>query len=76
MFMIYVAIQKQEKMLVYFKKQAQVGALPFDKAFTKILAEYSNYSKVFSMKNIAELLENTKMNKYAIKLEENKQPPF
>ena len=51
-------------------------ALLFDKAFIKILAKYSNYSNVFSAKNIVEFLENTKINKYAIKLEEGKQLSF
>ena len=58
-------------MLMHFKKQAQVGALLFDKAFTKVLVEYSNYSNVFSAENIAELPENTGINKYIIKLEED-----
>ena len=38
--------------------------------------EYSDYSNVFSVENAAELPENTEMNEYAIKLEEDKQPPF
>ena len=63
-------------MPVYSKKQAQDGALLFDKAFTKVSAEYSNYNNVFSAKNAAELLENTKINEYAIELKESKQPPF
>ena len=48
----------------------------FDKAPTKIPVEYSDYSNVFSAKNIAELPENTGINKYIIKLEESKQLPF
>ena len=40
------------------------------------MAEYSNYSNVFSAKNAVELPENTKINERAIKLEEGKQPPF
>ena len=61
---------------MHFKKQASVGALLFDKAPTEVLAEYSNYNNVFSVENVVELLENTRINKYAIKLEEDKQPPF
>ena len=38
--------------------------------------EYSDYSNFFSAENAAELPENTGMNKYAIELEESKQPPF
>ena len=38
--------------------------------------EYSNYSNNFSAENTSELLENTGVNKYAIKLEERMQPLF
>ena len=51
---------------------AQVGALLFDKAATKVPAEYSNYSDVFLAKNAAELLENTGINEHVIKLKEGK----
>ena len=71
-----VAIWEREKMPMHSKKQAQVGALLFDKAPTKVPAEYSDYSNVFSPNNAAELSENTRMNEYAIKLEKGKQPPF
>ena len=63
-------------MPVHSKKQAQVGALLFDKAFTKVPAEYSDYSNVFSTENATELPENTGINEHAIKLEEDKQPLF
>ena len=46
-FVMYMAIWEQEKMLVHSKKQAQVGALLFDKAFIKVPAEYSDYSMFF-----------------------------
>ena len=75
-FVMHIAIWKQEKMLMYSKKQAQVEVLLFDKAFTEVPAKYSDYSNVFSAENIVELPENTEMNKYAIKLEESKQPSF
>ena len=74
--MMHIAIWKQEKMPIYFKKQAQIRALLFDKTFTKISTEYSNYSDIFSAKYIVELPENTRINKHAIKLEEGKQPSF
>ena len=61
---------------MHSKKQAQVGALLFDEALTEIPAEYSDYSNVFSTENAAKLPKNTRMNKHAIKLEEDKQPPF
>ena len=40
-------------MSIYFKKQAHVVALLFDKASTEILAKYSNYSNVFLTENAA-----------------------
>ena len=71
-------------MLVYFKKQAQikvqsgikVRTLLFDKSLMMVLAEYSNYDNVFSIKNIVKLPENTGINKLIIKLEEKKLPSF
>ena len=61
---------------MHSERQAQIEALLFGEAFTKVLAEYFNYSNMFSVENAAELLENTRMNKYAIKLEEDKKLPF
>ena len=63
-------------MPLYFKKQAQVRALLFNKAPTKFLVEYSNYSDVFLVENATELSENNGINEHAIKLEEGKQPLF
>ena len=40
------------------------------------MVEYSNYSNIFLVENKAELLKNTEMNEYVIKLEEGKQPLF
>ena len=56
--------------------KAQVRALLFDEASTKIPAEYSDYSNVFLAKNAVELPKNIKMNKHAIELEEGKQRSF
>ena len=74
--MIHVAIWKQEKMLVYSKKQAYVGVLLFDNVFIEVWAEYFNYSNVFLVEHIVKLPENTEMNKHAIILEKGKQLPF
>ena len=76
MFVVHVAIREREKMPVYFKKQAQVGALLFNKALPEVPAEYSNYSSNFSAENAAELPENTGTNEHAIELEKGEQPPF
>ena len=69
---MYMAIWKQDEMPMYSKKQAQVRPLQFDKASTKILTKYSNYSIIFLAKYIAKLPENTGINEHAIKLEEGK----
>ena len=50
--------------------------LIFDEAHIAILAEYFNYSNIFSAKYVVELLEHTRINDYAIKLEEGKQLLF
>ena len=73
---MHVAIREREKMPVHSERQAQVGALLFDKAPTEVPAEYSDYSNLFSAENAVELPENTGMNEHAIELEKSKQPPF
>ena len=40
------------------------------------MAEYFNYSNIFLAEYIVELPENTRINKYAIKLKEDKQSLF
>ena len=89
-FVVHVAIQEREKMAIDPAKKAQikaqseaqiqngakVGAILFDEAPIEVAAEYSDYSDVFLAENAAELLEITRMNEYAIKLEKGKQPPF
>ena len=79
-FVVHVAIREQERMPVHSEKQAQikahVGALLFNKAPIEVLAEYSNYSDVFSAEHVVELSENTRINEHAIKPKEGKQPPF
>ena len=83
-FIGYMAICELEKMIIdpgrktqiEAQSGAQVRALLFNKASTKIPAEYSDYNNVFSTKNTVELLENIGINEHAIKLEEDKQPSF
>ena len=61
---------------MHSEKQAQVGALLFNKAFIEVPAEYSDYNNVFSAENAVELPKNTGINKHAIELEEGKQQLF
>ena len=58
------------------QSRAQVESLIFNKAPTEVMAEYSDYSNVFSTKNAAKLLENIGINEHTIKLEKSKQPSF
>ena len=48
----------------------QVGASLFDNVFTEVSAKYFNYNHKFSVKNIAELPKNIRINEHAIELEE------
>ena len=59
-----------------FKKKAQIEILLFDKAFTKILSKYFNYSNIFLRKNVAKFSKYTRINNYIIKLEKDKQLLF
>lgn len=61
---------------VYPSYQAQVRLLLANKAFIKDLSKYLDYIDVFLSNLIMELLENTSMNEYIIKLIKDKQPPY
>lgn len=56
--------------------QVQVGLLLVDKAPIKVFSKYFNYADVFLFNFAMELLENTGINKYAIKLIDRKQPLY
>ena len=83
-FVIHVAIQEQKKIVmdsvkktqIEAQNRAKVGALIFNKTPTEILEKYFDYSNVFSAKNVVELLKNSRINEYAIKLKKGKQSPF
>lgn len=63
-------------MTIHSSCPAQIAALKQDKAPTEVAPEYTNYADVFSFDLAMELLENTGINKHAIKLQEGKQPPY
>lgn len=62
MFIVYVAIQKQDKIPIYPERQpkteiiTQVITLLFDEAPTMILAKYSDYNNIFSRENVIAFL--------------------
>ncbi len=58
---------------IHLSRAAQIAALQWDKAPTKIPAKYSDYADVFSSDLAMELPENTRMNEHAIELIEGKQ---
>ena len=55
---------------------AQIAALKQDKALTKVLSKYADYIDIFSFNLAIELPKNTGINKHAIKLQDDKQPPY
>ena len=69
-----VALAKPTTMPIYFFCQVQVAMLMSER--TRILAEYFEFSNVFSSDSAAELLEHTRINDYLINLLDNKQPPY
>ena len=71
-----MAIWKLGKNFMYLKRQTQVGTLLFDKASTKILAEYFDYYNFFLVENAVEFSKNSRINKYVIVLKEDKSSSF
>ena len=53
-----------------------MAALLLKKTSTKVFVEYSNFNNVFLVENIAKLSKNTRINEFAIKLEESNQTFF
>ena len=70
-FVVHMAIWEQEKMPIYFKKQAQIKAqiraLLFNIALIEVLVEYSDYSDIFLAEYVVEFPKNTGINEHAIK---------
>ena len=63
-------------MTIHPLREAQIAALKQYEAPTKVPAKYSDFSNVFSEKEALVLPEQTDLNKHAIELEEDKQPPY
>ncbi len=75
-FIIHVLVLNVAEPSIYPSQVAQLAALQYDKTFTKIPAENSDYVDVFSSDLAIELPKNTGINKYAIELIEGKQLPY
>lgn len=67
---MYVVVLKTLELLVHSDKIAQIAFLITKKVM--ISDKYSDFINVFSEKKVLVLLEQTKLNKYAIKLNKNK----
>ena len=68
------ALAEPMTMPIHSSCQAQVAALTSKE--TRIPAEYSDFSNVFSLDSVAELPEYTGINNHPINLLDNKQPPY
>ena len=61
---------------MYPSQSPQISALITKKTFTKLLAEYLDFTDIFSPDLAAELFEYVGINNYAIKLVDGQQPPY
>ncbi len=75
-FVVHVSVLDVAEPLIHPFRAAQIATLQWDKASTKIPAEYSDYADVFSSDLAMELPENTGMNEHAIELIERNQLPY
>ncbi len=75
-FVVHISALDVAESSIHPSRAAQIAALQWDKAPTKIPAEYSDYADVFSLDLAMELPENTGMNEHAIELIDGKQPPY
>ena len=74
-FVVYIAaLAEPTTISIYPSCQAQVATLTSEE--TRIPAEYSDFSNVFSSDSAAELLEHTRINNHLINLLDNKQPLY
>ena len=77
-FVVYIAALKAllAGMAIYPSQKAQISALIQDKALTKVSLEYEDYINTFLFDLAIELSKNIGINKYAIELQDSKQPPY
>ena len=74
-FVVHVeALAEPTTISIHPSCQAQVAALTSEE--NRTLAEYSDFSNVFSSDSAAELQKHTKINDHPIYLLDNKQPPY
>ncbi len=61
---------------MHLSRKTQIAHLKVDEASTKVPSEYADFADIFSPKLAAELLEYTRINNHAIKLVNDRQPPY
>ncbi len=61
---------------IHLLKRAQITHLKMDKAPTKVLSKYADFTDVFSPKLAIELPKHIKINNHAIELVDNWQSPY
>ena len=74
-FVVHIAFIKKT-MLIHLAREAQIAALQANRTPIEVLAEYSDYIDIFSPDLAIELPKNTGINEHAIKLINEKQPPY
>ncbi len=73
-FVFHILVVK--RITIYLFQVAQIAVLQWNKAPTKISAEYFDYTDVFSRDLAIKLPENIGINKHTIKLIEGKQSSY
>ena len=74
-FVIHVSsLSLRSKIIIYLVWEAQIASLLAKNV--AVLAKYSDFANMFSKKSPEVLSEHTEINKYVIKLENGKQPPY
>ncbi len=72
-FVVHMLALDITELSIHLLRAAQIAALQWDKAPTKIPAKYADYADVFSSNLAMELFENIGINEHAIKLIKGKQ---
>lgn len=73
-FVVYIATLEARllKITTHSLQKVQITVLKQNKASTKVPSKYFNFVEVFSKEKVLMLLEQTNLNKHAIKLKNNK----
>ena len=75
-FVIHIAALEDLELAIHPSRTLILAVLQEGQALIKILLEFVNYAEVLSPDLAMQLLKNTGINKYAIELIKDKQPPY